>query len=114
MTFFHDGPMPTARVAVGVMVAGVASVVLSACASPRMDVRPQISANGQAAYELRGTNLAVLQAEVQRLCPKGADVLRQTQRYEKVETEPGFVRRWTIGLLESPPSEAQMQVVCRA
>lgn len=96
------------------MSVGLAASLVAACASPRMDIRPQISASGQAAYELRGTNLAVLQAEVQRLCPKGADVLRQTQRYERPETEPGFVKRWTVELLDAPHTEAQMQVVCRA
>lgn len=89
-------------------------VSLAACAGPRMDIRPQISANGQPAYELRGSNLQVLQAQVQRLCPNGADVLRQTQRFERPETEPGFVKRWTVELIDPPHTEAQMQVVCRA
>lgn len=79
-----------------------------------MDIRPQISATGQPAYELRGSNLQVLQAQVQRLCPNGADVLRQTQRFERPETEPGLVKRWTVELIDPPHTEAQMQVVCRA
>ncbi|MBL0147864.1 MAG: hypothetical protein IPP87_03675 [Ideonella sp.] len=102
------------RVAAWRVGAWAALLMLSACASPRMDIRPQISATGQPAYELRGTQLTVLQAEVTRLCPNGADVLRQTQRYERPEAEPGFVKRWTIELLDPPHTEAQMQVVCRA
>lgn len=102
------------RRALGPLLALACLATLAGCASQRMDIRPQISANGQPAYELRGSNLQVLQAQVQRLCPNGADVLRQTQRFERPETEPGFVKRWTVELIDPPHTEAQMQVVCRA
>ncbi len=88
------------------------ALALGACAS-RSDVRSQVNATGLPTYELRGTNLAVLDAEVERLCPKGADVLRRWQHHERAEAESGAIRRWTIDLVDKPASQAQMQVVCR-
>ncbi|WP_144289997.1 hypothetical protein [Ideonella sp. A 288] len=80
-----------------------------------MDVRSQVHGSGQTAYELRGHDLAALQAEAKRLCPGGVDVLREWQRVQPAEARSGFVRRWTLDLIEPAPlGEAQMQVVCRA
>ena len=78
-----------------------------------MDVRSQVNATGLPAYELRGTNLALLDAEASRLCPKGVEVLRRWQHHERAESESGPIRRWTIDLVDKPTSQAQMQVVCR-
>jgi hypothetical protein len=97
----------------GALASAVASCLLVACASPRLEVRPQVSASGQPAYELRGTSLDSLRTEVRRLCPAGADVLFQGQAHQRNEAEPGIVRRWTLELLDPPRSEAHMQVVCR-
>ena len=83
------------------------------CAT-RSEVRSQINASGSPTFELRGTSLAVLDAEVERLCPKGADVLRRWQQHERAEAESGFVRRWTLDLVDKPSSRAQLQVSCRA
>ena len=88
-------------------------LAVCACSTPRLEVRPQISANGQAAYELRGSSLQVLQTEVKRLCPSGAEVLLQAQTHQRNESEPGFVKRWTTEILSPPPSEAHMQVICK-
>ncbi len=90
----------------------VAAAGAAGCAS-RLDIRSQIVAGGQAGYELRGDSLALLQLEVARLCPAGAEVLRQWQRYEVQPVPSGFVRRWTVDLVDGPRSDAQMQVVCR-
>lgn len=103
-----------ARVGPASTLALLAAVMsLAACSTPRLEVRPQISANGQPAYELKGTNLQVLQTEVRRLCPAGADVLLQAQTHQRNESEPGFVKRWTTEVLSPAPSEAHMQVICK-
>lgn len=91
----------------------VAALALAACSTPRLEVRPQISASGQPAYELKGSSLQVLQTEVRRLCPSGADVLLQAQTHQRNESEPGFVKRWTTEILSPAPSEAHMQVICK-
>jgi len=91
----------------------LAALALAACSTPRLEVRPQISASGQPAYELKGSSLQVLQTEVRRLCPSGADVLLQAQTHQRNESEPGFVKRWTTEILSPAPSEAHMQVICK-
>lgn len=90
----------------------LAAMILSACAT-RTDVKSQVNALGLPTYELRGTLLSVLDAEVQRLCPNGAEVLRRWQRHERAEAESGLIRRWTLDLVDKPTSQAQLQVVCR-
>lgn len=86
---------------------------LTACAT-RLDVRSQVNALGLPTYDLRGSSLAALETEVQRLCPQGADVLRRWQHHERAEAESGLLRRWTVDLVDRPLSQAQLQVVCRA
>ena len=79
-----------------------------------MQVRSQITAAGQPAHELRGSSLALLQQEVQRLCPNGAVVLRQSQTKQLNEREPSFVQRWTVEWADPPRNDAQLHVVCSA
>lgn len=88
--------------------------LLAGCAAPRLQIEPQVSASGRNAYLLRGSDLPRLQTEVARLCPQGADVLRQVQVQQRNESEPGWVQRWTRERLDPPHSQAQMQVVCKA
>ncbi len=87
------------------------AATLSAC-STRLQVQAQASGTNQPAYELRGSSLLALQAEAARLCPQGAEVLRQWSGYERAESEAGFVRRWSVDLIDTPRSQAQLQVRC--
>lgn len=96
----------------GLWIAGLALSMLGACTT-RLEVRSQAASGAAAAYELRGSNLQSLQAEAARLCPNGSQVLRQWQRFERAEADAGFVRRWTVDLVDSPRSQAQLQVVCQ-
>ena len=91
----------------------LAGWALAACAT-RTDVKSQVNALGLPTYDLRGSSLAALETEVQRLCPQGADVLRRWQHHERAEAESGLLRRWTVDLVDRPLSQAQLQVVCRA
>ena len=96
------------------VVAATLSVLfaLPGCAT-RMDVRSQATAGGLSAYELRGHSLDALRAEADRLCPQGVDVLRQWQQQERPEQASGFLRRWTLDLVDTPGSQAQLQIACR-
>lgn len=89
------------------------AATLSACAT-RMDVSTVAHAGGADAYELRGHSMQALQAEAGRLCPNGADVLRQWSQHERAEAESGFLRRWTVDLVDRPATRAQLQIVCRS
>ena len=70
------------------------------------------------AFELRGTDLAVLKREALRRCPQGAEVLRQAERGQTL-TEPdgGRLSRWmqvASAWVDPPVRQAQLLVVCRA
>jgi len=88
-------------------------MAVAACAT-RMQVRSVATGVATAAYELRGDDLAALHAEAKRLCPDGADVLRQWQKHERNEAEPGFVRRWTTELVDPPARQAHLLIACKA
>lgn len=93
-----------------------AAAVLAGCAAP-VQVRHLSTGSPQSAFELRGPSLRELQIEADRLCPRGADVQRQSLRYERPENRDGLIRRWTqpaIDWVNPPDSEAQMMVVCKA
>jgi hypothetical protein len=68
-------------------------------------------------YTLNGSNLESLRQEVRRLCPKGAEVLRQssqgTQLPAPAETRWRRAFQTTAQFLDPPPSAAQMVILCR-
>ncbi len=71
-----------------------ALMLLTACA--QLQVKSVATAPGDPrAYEVRSRTQPELQAEVARLCPKGHEVLRQSQHTARVERE-GFIvhRTW--------------------
>jgi len=83
-----------------------------------MEVRPL--ATGQverAAYELSGATLDSLRREAQKLCPAGADVVRQAAVGQVPEAISGRWQRWlkvASDVVDPPPQQAQLVVVCRA
>ncbi len=91
-------------------VAGCATLV---------DIQPLATARvDQAAYELRGVDLAPLQREAQRLCPAGAEVLRQAvQGQFRPMDSDSRVARW-LGQagqwIDPPQRQAQLVVLCHA
>lgn len=97
----------------GLALAVLGCIALGACAT-RMQVRSVATGVATPAYELRGDDVAALQAEARRLCPDGMDVMRQWQKHERNETEPGFVRRWSTELLDPPARQAHLIIACKA
>ncbi len=93
----------------------VAGLMTTGCAV--VDVRPLTTGRVDvAAYELRGPALAPLRREAQRLCPQGADILRQTNRDQLPADEAGRVGRWlqtAAAWVEPPRRAAQMMLVCK-
>ena len=74
--------------------------------------RPDVSA-----YELRGSDVALLKREAQKQCPQGADILRQAGRSDqRPAADAGRLGRWanaTGHWLSPPKREAQLVVVCK-
>lgn len=119
------GPGPAAlavrlRVPPGRAVFAViaAAATLSGCG--QVQVRPL--ATGvveQPAYMLSGETLAQLRSEALRLCPQGAEVLRQAQRVDgghESATSAHWSTRWLLQAQQrmTPPSQAaQLMVVCQ-
>lgn len=120
------GPGVTARApwrrvqpGLGLLLAACLAAGLGGCG--QVQVRPL--ATGvveQPAYMLRGETLAQLRSEAQRLCPQGAEVLRQTQRIDGGHESAAAAHWSTRWLLQAqqrmaPPSqEAQLMVLCQA
>lgn len=100
------------RVALG----ACACLVLAGCGT-LMEIRPLATGNaGVAAYELAGADLSALRREAQRLCPQGADVLRQSSQDQAPENIDGRVRNWmnqAVAWADAPQRAAQLMVVCR-
>jgi len=105
-------PRATARcvlaTALGLGLTGCGSLVdVRTVATGRADV---------AAYELRGTDLAPLKREAQRLCPQGADILRAAGRDQRPERDDTRLRRWASlagEWIDPPQREAQLLLVCK-
>ena len=90
------------------VVGCAATVEVRPLATGRVDI---------AAYELRGSDLAPLKREAQRLCPAGAEVVRQTvSGTTSVDMDETAWSRWWVPLslkLNSPVTQAQLTVQCR-
>ncbi len=74
------------------------------------------TAPARRAYELRGQSLAAIELEAARLCGKGYEVLRQSQRYAPPEGEDNATSQWLLQagdwLSGMPGNQAQATVVC--
>ncbi|MEK8052280.1 hypothetical protein AACH10_18660 [Ideonella sp. DXS22W] len=72
------------------------------------------------AYALGGGSMAQLRDEAQRLCPNGAEVLRQSQRIDGARGSPpaeSWYGRWwqaTQTTVAPPRHDAQLLVLCQA
>lgn len=93
----------------------VGAAALSACAS-QLQVRSLATERAdREAYELRGGEPEVLRQEALRLCPQGADILRQSVQGRR--PEPSDVAAWqsmrrASALFEPPSQSAQLVVLC--
>jgi len=102
---------PISRAALAALLAGA----LGACTS--VQVRSVGTNTGQAAYDLGGPTLALLDAEARRLCPRGFEVWRQWSRVTGVAAAGGgSVPSATAAAFsyDLQPDAAQMSVVCRS
>jgi hypothetical protein len=86
------------------------------CASS-VDVRSVATADPMSgAYELRGQSLAQLQVEARRLCPQGAEVLRQWQRYQQAASTDSPSWQWFGSVpawFGDTEQGAQLMVACK-
>mgnify|MGYP003344818205 CR=1 FL=1 len=99
-----------ARLSLPIVVMG-----LSACAS--VQVQRVATAGPEAAYNLEGTNMKSLEVEAQRLCPKGYDVTRQWQNYQRLNNDEFFLVRWVkqgASFANAPTEDkAQLSIICK-
>lgn len=88
---------------------------LGACAGPT-EIRPLATGQAhRAAYELNGGQLDVLRREAQKLCPAGADVVRQAAAGQRFEVGNSRWQRWlkvASDVVDPPQQQAQLVVVC--
>ncbi len=93
----------------------VSILALTGCAS---QVRIAPLATGRidvAAYELRGPSLDAVRHEAARLCPQGAEVLRQSQSGAVTLPAASMLQRVgvLVDTLDPPRTEAQLMVLCK-
>lgn len=93
----------------------LAVLCLAACSGPQ--VRMLGNGNGPPAYELRGSSQAALEAEADRICARGYQVLRAGGRYARPEPDDNPATQWLLQagdwLSGMPGNEAQATIVCR-
>jgi hypothetical protein len=91
------------------------SLLLPGCSGPQ--VRSVGSGGGALVFELRGSDIAAIDAEAARLCTRGYDVLRQSMRYSPPQPSDDDSTRWLqqVGdwLSGMPGNQAQATVQCR-
>lgn len=94
----------------------VVCVVACACSAPQ--VRSVGNGGGALAFELRGQDMAAIDAEANRLCAKGYEVLRQSASFSPVPPSDNDVAKWLqpVGdwLSGMPGNQAQATIICRA
>lgn len=94
---------------------GVSVVLLSACA--QVQVQRLATATPEGAYQLEGTNMKQLEVEAQRLCPKGYEVTRQWQNYQRIDSDDNLAVRWwrQAATYTSAPTQdkAQLSIICK-
>ena len=89
--------------------------LLEAC-SAVVDVRSLATGRVEVpAYALRGTDIAAVRREAEKLCPSGGEVVYQTSRSQRTVPADGRVKQWLqqgASWLDTPRGEAQMTVIC--
>jgi hypothetical protein len=97
------------------LVALLAFAAIAACSGPQ--VRSLANGGGPPAFELRGDSMAAIEAEAGRLCARGWDLLRQSQRYARPEPDDNAATQWLQQagdwLSGMPGNQAQATIVCR-
>jgi hypothetical protein len=95
-----------------------AATLLSACGTVSSQAVGPVP--GVRSYELRGSNPQEVQAEAERLCPKGFEVHRFSGRNERLAGEPQppfqhLARVWNhaVAWLDTDTDRAQLAVTCR-
>ena len=90
-------------------------LTLTACAS--VQVQRVATASPEAAYNLEGTDMKPLEAEAVRLCPKGYEVTRQWQNYQRLNNDEFFLVRWVkagTSFANAPTQDkAQLSIICK-
>ena len=98
--------------------AGLSVMCLLACACSGPQVRSVGTGGGALAFELRGQDMAAIDAEASRLCAKGYEVLRQSVSFRPTPPSDNDAAKWLqpVGdwLSGMPGNQAQATVVCRA
>jgi hypothetical protein len=117
---FAASAVASTHMAVKLTLARTASsaVFLLACACSGPQVRSVGTGGGALAYELRGQDMAAIDAEAGRLCVKGYDVLRQSVSFSPTPPSDNDAAKWLqpVGdwLSGMPGNQAQATVICRA
>lgn len=97
------------------LLGGLIGGLLAGCAT-RIDVQSIGTADGSQVYELRGHQLAGLQARAQALCPQGHTVLRQWQHARAGDPAGSLQARGWVRVADvlapGEQDQAQLQVQC--
>ena len=105
--------------AVKLLLPGTAlsAMCLLACACSGPQVRSIGTGGGALAFELRGQDMAAIDAEATRLCVKGYEVLRQSVSFSPVQPSDSDAAKWLqpagAWLSGMPGNQAQATVICR-
>ena len=95
------------------VVIGLAAA--AGCSGPQ--VRVLGNGGGPPAYELRGSSQAALEAEADRICARGYQVLRAGGRYARPEPDDNPATQWLLQagdwLSGMPGNQAQATIVCK-
>lgn len=96
-------------------VTALLPTLLAAC-SAVVDVRSLATGRVDVpAYALRGTDIAAVRREAEKLCPSGGEVVYQASRGQRTVPADGRVKHWlqqATSVLDTPRGEAQMTVIC--
>jgi hypothetical protein len=94
----------------------VLCLLANGCSGPQ--VRSVGTGGGALAFELRGQDMAAIDAEASRLCVRGYDVLRQSVSFSPVQPSDNDAAKWLqpagAWLSGMPGNQAQATVICRA
>lgn len=102
-----------ASLAVLVLV-GLLAALLTGCA--QLQVRRVATGGGPVVYDLRGSDPAQLRKEAERRCPRGFEVMLQSDRLTRVERDEiyqGGLWNQLNAFFEDRDTSAQMTVACK-
>jgi hypothetical protein len=98
------------------ILAALACACIAGCAGPQ--VRTLGNGSGPPAYQLRGGSLAAIEAEAQKLCRRGFQLVRVSESFARPEPEDTAASQWLLQagdwLSGMPSNQAQATVICSA